>query len=553
MESELCRMSTETCRRVSCCNVNGVEFSPFQYSLVNGTTYTNDEMTFTIHCPSGYDCTADSVVVVIPPGTIKFTPTQIDPNPPRSGSDDPWNPAPGVYDFNCGSETLTIRTDGTGFTNDQINQIITFLAQCQANKDGYDELLPTPIFTPSGAPGIRLWNTEQTCTATCPEGETGDPVTVTIPANTNSVIVAAAASPLEKYLAQQTLNNAAYNQACAQAEEGLSCAAPACPELLDTISIGGGVCIQAAHDPVGNTVFISNFTSSAIYQIDPVGNTVLASVPMPSNPCGIVYVPGPTTVSSDPALIVSTFNGNLYHIDISTLTVTLLGVLTASTLSATAYSFLSDKVFIPISNPTGGMDVYTVSTGAVAHISGTTVPLALAYNPDLNEVYTTNFDPVTYPGVSMLAINAAFNTITKQYTMSLPDHFPGGNSIAYASSVGKIFIGGRRASTLENNLFVVNSVTFLEEDVVALPSATINVVPSVHFNPNMSIVLVGVTQSTLAANSIQVHSPITNQTICALAGLNTVGRGTVAANTSLYIQIRYSLADLQVGQIGPSP
>lgn len=158
---------TATCRRVVCCGVNGVQFNDFIYSLVLGESYTNPELSYTINCPPGYDCTADSVVVVIPPGTIKFTPTVLDPNPPNSGSGDPWNPISGTYNFDCGSETLTIRTDGTGFTNDQIDQIINFLAQCQANKDGYDELLPTPIFTPSGAPGIRLWNTEQSCTATC--------------------------------------------------------------------------------------------------------------------------------------------------------------------------------------------------------------------------------------------------------------------------------------------------------------------------------------------------------------------------------------------------
>lgn len=234
-------MSDSECRRVACCGENGVQFNDFVYNLVNGETYTNSEQTFTIACPEGYDCSAPSITITLPPGTIKYTPTIFNGNPPPSGSGNPWDPQSGTYEFTCGSETLTIIAEGA-FTNDQINSIIAFLSQCQATQDGYNGpggLNPVPIFTPSGQPGIRLWNNEQTYTAECPEGETGDPVTVTIPANTNSSVIAASSTPLERYLAQQALDAETMLEAAAQAESELECnPAAQCPESKSQIVTG---------------------------------------------------------------------------------------------------------------------------------------------------------------------------------------------------------------------------------------------------------------------------------------------------------------------------
>lgn len=220
------------CRRVSCCNATGEQFSDFTYSLVSGQTYTNNEFTLIVPCPRGYDCTADSVTIVLPPGRVKFTPTTISGNPPKAG--DPWDPLSGTYEFNCGNQVLTITATGA-FTQAQIDAIVDFLSRCQANQDAIAELQPKPVFTPSGKPGIRLWNTEQSYTAECPEGETGDPVTVTIPAKTHSSIILATSTPLQQYLAQQALDQFTLAEATAQAEAALDCQPAAqCPELKST-------------------------------------------------------------------------------------------------------------------------------------------------------------------------------------------------------------------------------------------------------------------------------------------------------------------------------
>lgn len=272
-------MSLGTCRRVSCCNSeSGVEFSPFTYNLVNGGSYTNSETTFIIPCPVGYDCTGDSVTITLPPGTIRFNPADLDPNPPPSGGGGPWNPAAGKYTFNCGDETLTITTTGSGFTQAQLDQIIAFLAQCQANQDGNAILNPVPVLTPIGEPGLRLWNTEQTCIVNCTQGEGS--ATATVAANTISSVVAQSATPLAKYLAQQTLNASAYNAACTQAQAELVCT---CADYSCTLAGSFAAnfstgCIYAASS---DTVFVQQ-DSAVILVVNPDTLDVDATINLPT-------------------------------------------------------------------------------------------------------------------------------------------------------------------------------------------------------------------------------------------------------------------------------
>lgn len=136
-------MQTEgDCRQISCCSGSDGNFIPYTYSLVSGQSYVNDEMTFTIPCPPGYNCTGPTITITIPPGNIKYTPVDFDPgDPPIVG--DPWNPGPGTYTFNCGAETLVVVVTTT-FTAAQITQIINFLASCQAVVIGKNNLQPTP-------------------------------------------------------------------------------------------------------------------------------------------------------------------------------------------------------------------------------------------------------------------------------------------------------------------------------------------------------------------------------------------------------------------------
>jgi hypothetical protein len=61
-------------------------------------------MTFIVDCPPGYFCAGPTMKIVIPAGSIIFTPTDFGPNPPAPGQ--PWYPASGVYDFYCSNYTV---------------------------------------------------------------------------------------------------------------------------------------------------------------------------------------------------------------------------------------------------------------------------------------------------------------------------------------------------------------------------------------------------------------------------------------------------------------
>lgn len=544
-------MSTSDCRRVSCCGENGVEFSAFQYSLVLGETYQNPEFTLVYPCPEGYDCTAPSVTIVIPPGTIKFTPTTINPNPPKTN--DPWNPASGTYTFECGSQTLTITTDGLGFTEAQITQIVNFLANCQAEQDAITQLEPNPITTPNGQPGIRLWNTEQSCTATCPEGETGDPVTVTVPANTNSTVIVATSTPLERYLAQQELNNAALAEACADAAEELVCAGPECPQILDSVAAVTSGCIQCAYDPVNDWVFVSNSNNQTVVKINASDNSILGTTAsFGAFVGGIVYVPGPTTIDANPALLVATGAAELYHVDPVTMTATLLTALADDAITAIEYASAADKVFIPISLPTGGMDVYTVSSGALAHINGTTIPLSVTYNSALGEIYTTNFDTTTYPGMDVLAIDQASLAVTKQLALSISTDAPGTRCLVYCSSNAMLYCGTHASSgPALNKAYVIDAAAFTESTIIDLPTQPINLAPILNYDPNLNIVMAGVVGSALADGSIEVINPLDNTIICSLSEIYINNRGAaVTSNTSFYAHVRAVVDDLSITQFG---
>lgn len=133
-------MSECNCPEISCCETG--EFSSFTYSLVNGQSYLNDEMTFQIPCPPGYNCTGPSAFVRLPPGSIRFTPTVFTPNPPTWG--DPWTPEGGNYQFTCGTQVLNVLVGSAGFTNAQIIQIVNFLTSCVAIKESIPQLAPVP-------------------------------------------------------------------------------------------------------------------------------------------------------------------------------------------------------------------------------------------------------------------------------------------------------------------------------------------------------------------------------------------------------------------------
>lgn len=137
------------CRKISCCGSEAGNFSSFVYSLVSGASYSNEETTFVVDCPPQMNCSGPTITIVIPPGVINFQPEDQDPNPKPPG--DPTDPEPGIYRFNCGTNTLVI-TLGPGqvFSGAQIIQIINFLASCNADDQVDDLLRPIPpsiIFT----------------------------------------------------------------------------------------------------------------------------------------------------------------------------------------------------------------------------------------------------------------------------------------------------------------------------------------------------------------------------------------------------------------------
>lgn len=135
--------SEEDCRRISCCDASEGNFSAFTYSLVSGFSYNNEEMTITVDCPPGFNCSGPTITIPIPPGGINFIPVDIDPNPPGPGN--PNLPEAGTYTFNCGANTLVITlAPGENFSAAQITQILNFLASCQAIPEIVTGLQPTP-------------------------------------------------------------------------------------------------------------------------------------------------------------------------------------------------------------------------------------------------------------------------------------------------------------------------------------------------------------------------------------------------------------------------
>ena len=135
--------SEEICRQITCCTEAQGNFSAFTFSLVNGRAITNEEIVFIVPCPPKFRCIGPTITITIPAGNLRYTPVDFDPgDPPIVG--EPWNPAPGTYDFTCGDQTLTVTTSGA-FTPAQITQIINFLASCEATRQGISRLNPVPV------------------------------------------------------------------------------------------------------------------------------------------------------------------------------------------------------------------------------------------------------------------------------------------------------------------------------------------------------------------------------------------------------------------------
>lgn len=424
-------LNDSICRKVSCCNAEGVEFSPFIYNVVNGQTYENAEFTLVVPCPEGYDCTAPSVTVILPPGTVRFTPSTLNQNnPPPSGGGDPWNPEPGSYTFTCGDQTLTITVGEEGFTQAQIDAIINFQATCIATQTGNAELEPVPIFTPSGAPGIRLWNAEQSCTETCPEGSTGDPQTVTIPARTNSVVIAASSTPLQRYLAQQTLNNAAMAQACAAAEAALicSCGDYSCAvansfdadfsqgclyapnsglvyvqqdseDILvvnpDTLATVATISLPAGerpsclgYHPTSEKLYVGSVNSGLdqtwLHTVNPLTNTITASQLLDVAVSLRIFAADTT---NDQLFLLAGSPFRLWFMDVTVgVPVAVLSGVSGTNGLGMAYYELDDALFIADSTD---LEVYdAVTLGLMSSYTPANFPVNLAVCPDTNELYS---------------------------------------------------------------------------------------------------------------------------------------------------------------------
>jgi hypothetical protein len=116
-------------------------------------------MTFIVDCPPGYFCAGPTMKIVIPAGSIIFTPTDFGPNPPAWGQ--PWGLQPGVVQISCGGRTLNLvleparqaygnLLDSQGkevptdvlFSPDQIVAMMLFWAECQAKKQAIQQLNP---------------------------------------------------------------------------------------------------------------------------------------------------------------------------------------------------------------------------------------------------------------------------------------------------------------------------------------------------------------------------------------------------------------------------
>lgn len=110
--------SCPTCVTVQCCSDN-----PFNYSLVNGPVYGNDQQSIDFTCPPGFQCVPG--VYTVPANTIRYTP----------------QPEASVLRIQC-CQSEIVRQVPAGATDSQIGAIATDmvnacalqLAYCQANQ-----------------------------------------------------------------------------------------------------------------------------------------------------------------------------------------------------------------------------------------------------------------------------------------------------------------------------------------------------------------------------------------------------------------------------------
>ncbi len=511
--------NTSECRKVSCCgDANLVQFSDLQYSLVSGASYSNSEFTLTVQCPVGYDCTAPDVTVVLPPGVIVVTPPIINTdNPPCSGCDDPFPPSPGSYTYSCGGASITITTDGTGFTQAQIDQLVNFFATCQATQDANVILQPVPVVTPAGSPGLRLWNTEQTCTVECPEGSTGDPVTVTVPANTLNVIVAQSATPLAKYLAQQQINTDAYNQACDEATAALDCTTPVvCPQFLADYSTPFAlpVASSAVYVEATDRIWVGAQTNG-IYVIDPADGTVEAN-PVPGSTAEMVAVASAGRVFARDLVAVAfqAYNEATFALEGSI--VPAPGISSLLPVQDTTNNY----VYIQNGATNGEVLVYDATT--LALVSTTTVLDASAwgcpaYHPASNRLY------VGVEDVGVQIFNPLTGALTGTIAYAVGNFFYGA---VYSPEADRIVIGVYDG--VNDQIHFINPNTNTVADTLIISGGLVS--------QNFSMFRSPQTGAIIAGSAAIVIDPVLVSVVCELVSIALSGGniGFAASNETVW-------------------